>query len=166
MSIKDCVQCSAATRHGNGPRCKNITCIYSEFCNTHTKALFDLSLKQSKIPVAGKGLFTTKTIAKNKNIARYTGDIKTVADYNANQSGYAVAISKNRIIDAASTQSGLARYANDCRAPNRKAGQCKGSNSRFVVNYNGGKTTIWLRATKKIPANSEIYVSYGVGYWR
>ena len=109
MSVKECVQCAAATRHGRGPRCKKITCIYSEFCPAHTKALFDLSLKSSNIPGAGKGLFTTKAIAKNKNISKYTGDIKTVAAYNANPSGYAVAIPKNRVVDAAATQSGIAR---------------------------------------------------------
>ena len=132
----------------------------------HTRALFDLRLKPSLIQGAGKGLVTTKAINKNKNIAKYTGDIKTIADYNDNKSGYAVSIPKHRVVDAASTQSGLARYANDCRAHNQRAGQCNGSNARFVVNTVAGNTTIWLRSTKHIPAHSEIYVSYGIDYWR
>jgi SET domain-containing protein len=161
---KDCVQCSAATRAGG--RCKNITCIYSEFCNVHTKALFDLAIKPSKIPNSGKGLFTLKAIAKNRKIAKYTGEIKTLAEYNANPSGYAVGIPKGRVVDADSTQSDLGRYVNDCRAANRRAGQCKGSNARFAISTKAGITTIWIKATKNIPANSEIYVAYGASYWR
>jgi hypothetical protein len=160
---KDCVQCSASTRAG--ARCKNNTCIYGEFCNVHTKALFDLAIKPSKIPKSGKGLFTLKAIAKNQKIVKYTGEIKTLDEYNKNPSGYAVAISKGRVIDAASTQSELGRYANDCRASNRKAGQCNGSNARFSVSYKGGTPTIWIKSTKNIPANSEIYISYGHEYW-
>ena len=166
MSIKECVRCSAATKQGRGPRCKKTTCIYSEFCPSHTKVLFDLALKPSGIPGAGKGLFTTVEIPKNRNISRYTGKIKTTAAYNANPSGYAVSISKGRVIDAASTQSALGRYANDCRRANRSAGQCAGPNARLVVSYKGGEPIIWLRATKKINANSEVFISYGAEYWR
>ena len=166
MSIKECVRCSAATKQGRGPRCKNTTCVYSEFCSAHTKSLFDLALKTSGIPNAGKGLFTTIEIPKNRNISRYTGDIKTTAAYNADPSGYAVSISKNRVVDGASTQSALGRYANDCRRSNRSAGQCSGPNARLVVSYKDGQPIIWLRATKKIKANSEVFVSYGREYWQ
>jgi SET domain-containing protein len=162
MSIRECVNCAASTR--NGTRCKNTTCIYTEFCAVHTKALFDLAIKPSAIPAAGKGLFTLKSIKKNANIAKYTGDIKTLAAYKAKPSGYAVAISHGRVMDAASTQNSLGRYANDCRAVNR--GHCRGPNARFSVSNRGGNTMIWIKATKHIPANSEIFVSYGKGYWK
>jgi SET domain-containing protein len=69
-------------------------------------------------------------------------------------------------MDAASTQTGLARYANDCRSANKRAGQCKGNNSKFdMTTTRAGKTTIWLRATKNIKAGSEILISYGRKYW-
>ena len=68
-------------------------------------------------------------------------------------------------MDAASTQSGLARYANDCRVANIREGDCKGNNSRFVKVTRAGKTTVWLRATKNIKAGSEILISYGRKYW-
>jgi hypothetical protein len=48
-----------------------------------------------------------------------------------NPSGYAVA--RGRVIDAASTQSDLGRYVNDCRAANRRAGECNGSNARLAT---------------------------------
>jgi hypothetical protein len=51
------------------------------------------------------------------------------ASYNANPGGYAVAIPRGRsrvprIMDAASTQSDLGRYANDCRPANRDENEC------------------------------------------
>jgi hypothetical protein len=163
MSIRECVQCAAATKAG--ARCKNRTCIYSEFCATHTKALFDLAIKPSGIASASKGLFTTKYIKKGAKIAKYTGDIKTQAAYNANDSGYGIAISNGRILDAASTQSDLGRYANDCRRANRNARECKGNNSRFSVSNKKGESTVWVVATRNILANTEVFIPYGRGYW-
>ena len=71
MSVRECVTCAAETKSGN--RCKNITCIYTEFCSVHTKLLFDLSVSPSNISNGGKGLFTLKAIKKGGNIAKYTG---------------------------------------------------------------------------------------------
>ena len=161
MSVRECVQCAAATR--KGPRCKKNTCMYSEFCAVHTKSIFDLALKPSRIPGSGTGLFTTVAIPKNKNIAKYTGVIKSKTAYNENPSGYGVALSRGRVLDAASTQSGVARYVNSCRAANKRAGHCSGNNAKFVVNNR--TDSVWVRAIKNIPAGSEIFMSYGAGYW-
>ena len=164
MSIRECVRCSAQTQ--KGARCKKRTCVYSEFCNTHTKKLFDLYLKPSSIPASGSGLFTSKHIATKTRIAKYTGEIKTAAENQENPSGYGLEIPKARVLDAASTQSGIARYANDCRSVNKREKQCKGNNSRFSVSTRKGITSVWLVSTKSIPANSEIFVSYGArSYW-
>ena len=161
MSLRECAQCIASTRKGS--QCKNKTCKYSEFCRVHTKQIFDLVLKPSQIPGASTGLFTTVAIGKNKNIARYTGQVKSLEEYNVNPTGYAISLSRGRVLDAASTQAGIARYANDCRAKNKRLGDCKGNNARFVVNHR--TDSVWLRSTKKIPIGSEIFVSYGTGYW-
>ena len=166
MSIRECVPCSALTRQGKGAPCKNNACATSEFCASHTRSLFDLVLKPSKIKEAGTGLYTTKDIPKNHNIAKYTGQIKTQEEFDASPSNYGIAIPHKRVMDAKSTQSGLARYANDCRTSNKKDGECKGNNTRFVLNTRAGKTTIWLRATKNITAGSELFVSYGSKYWK
>lgn len=164
MSIRECVRCSAQTR--KGARCKNRTCIYSEFCNVHTKRIFDLYLKPSAIPSSGSGLFTSKPIATKTRIAQYTGQIKTAAENQRNPSGYAVAIPRQRVLDAASTQSGIARYANDCRSINKRENQCRGNNAKFAISTRKGVTSVWLVSTKPIPANTEIFVSYGgSSYW-
>lgn len=165
MSIRNCVRCSAGTKQGRGPRCKNITCIYSEFCAQHTKALFKLAIKKSNINNADKGLFTMKAIKKGQKIAKYTGVIKTQAQYDASDSGYGIAVAKNKIMDGASTQSALGRYANNCRASNKKAGECGGNNAKFSINNRTSPPTIWLKATRNIPAGGEIFVPYGRSYW-
>ena len=164
MSIKECVRCSAATKLGN--QCKINTCKYSEFCWQHTKQLFDLGIKPSAIPNAGSGLFTYKEIPANKTICMYKGDILTRETYNANNSGYGVSISNGRVIDAKSTQSCLGRYANNCRPVDKTAGICNGNNAKFSIYQRAGRTTIRIKSTKRIPANSEVYVSYGAGFWR
>ena len=107
------------------------------------------------------------SIPSKTKIADYTGVIKTQAQNDVKPSGYALAIPHGKVLDAASTQSGLARYANDCRAKNKRAGQCqcKGSNARFGTLTRGGVTRVWLTSTKMIRANSEIFVSYGKEYW-
>ena len=161
MSKRECVRCGAMNK--NGSQCKRTTCIYSKFCGAHTKQLFDLQLKRSGLPKSGKGLFTSKDIPKNTKIAQYTGKIMTQAQHDKKPSGYAVAISKNRVIDARSTQSTLARYANDCRPTNKVLKQCKGNNAKLK---RGRGDTVRLTSIKKIPAGSEIFTSYGgKAYW-
>ena len=159
MSKRECVECAAQTR--TGARCKNITCLYGEFCAIHTKQLFDLELKQSNIKNAGKGLFTMKAIKKGANIAKYTGTMVSDEEFEANPSPYGLVVKKNRLIDAASTQTGLARYANSCK----KGNNCKGNNSRFSISHRTNPPTVWLKATKNIKAGDEIFVPYGSKYW-
>jgi SET domain-containing protein len=126
-----------------------------------------LYLKPSSIPNSGSGLFTSKDIATKTRIAKYTGVIKTLSESQANPTGYDVAIPKGRVLDASSTQSGIARYANDCRTVNKKKKQCKGNNAKFSISTRKGVTSVWLVSTKAISAGSEIFVSYGgSAYWR
>ena len=87
------------------------------------------------------------------------------AENDVKPSGYALSIPRGKIIDAAFTQSGLARYANGCRAGNKRAKQCKGSNSKFSTSTMGGVTRVWLTSTKLIRANTEVFVSYGKAHW-
>ena len=164
MSIRECVRCSAQTK--KGARCKRTTYMYSKFCNAHAKQLFGLYLKNSSMPDSGKGLFTAKDISPQTRIAKHTGAIKTQAENRADPSGYAVATPRGKVVDAASTQSGIARYTNDCRAANKRLNQCKGNNAKFTISTRGGVTSVWLTSTKRIPAGSEIFVSCGGrGYW-
>ena len=125
-----------------------------------------LVVKPSGISGAGQGLFTLEKIKKNQKIVEYTGVVKTIEEFEAKPSWYGFTIPGDRIIDAHSTDSGIGRYANDCRKHNKEAGECSGINSRFVVNTSGGKTTVWITATKNIASNEEIFIPYGAGYWR
>ena len=164
MSVKESVRCAAATRQGRGAQCRNITVIYSEFCAGHTKHLLDLALKPSGIPGAGRGLFTLKAIKKGATIVVYRGERVTQDEYDKHPSGYGVAIPGGMVIDGRSTQSSLGRYANDCRAGNRRAGQCSGNNAELV--YDEKPFKLRIQAVKNIPANREVLVSYGARYWK
>jgi hypothetical protein len=161
--MRECVQCAAETAVGK--RCKNRTCIYTEFCATHTKKLMDLELKPSAIAGAGRGLYTMVDIPKDTRISQYTGEMKTDKEYAKKESGYGVYLPGGKVLDAHSTQHGIARYANDCRTANKNKGECKGANARLTSNTRDGKTTVWLKSTKKIMAGHEIFISYGRGYW-
>jgi hypothetical protein len=106
------------------------------------------------------GLFTTVPRRKDENIIAYTGEQLSRRALNERYPGdrlaaYAVQITKERFVDARDPQrSSVARYANDCRR-----GVC---NCRFSV-HNG---VVSLRATRAIPAGSELFVRYGADYWR
>ena len=112
MSIRECVRCDAQTL--KGVRCKKRTCMYSKFCNVHTKKLFNLYVKKSHIDGAGTGLYTSKMIPTNTRISQYTGELKRFDPDNI--STYDFGIPGGMVIDASSTQAGIARYTNDCRA--------------------------------------------------
>jgi SET domain-containing protein len=165
MSIRECKQCSADTIKGR--QCKNRTCKYSLYCWIHTKKLFQLGLKTSGIPGTGTGLFTFKDIQPGEQIAKYTGKIKTQEEYDRNDSGYGIGIrdgpNKGKVVDAASTQSSNARYANDCQAKDKRKKHCKGNNAA-LLNLDNGE--IWLESIKLIKKGEEIFSSYGKDYWR
>ena len=160
MSVRDCQQCNAMTRYGR--RCRRITCLYSSFCFQHTRRLERaLNLKKSHIPGGGTGLYAWNRIPYNTNIAEYTGNEIGIPDPNVHYP-YAVTRRDGTAVDASSTQSTIARYANDCRPANVAANHCQGNNARLYENNNG---RIWLRSTRAIPAGQEIFVSYGDEYW-
>ena len=99
---------------------------------------------------------------KKQKIIQYTGTIKTQAEYDDNPSGYGIAIPEGKVIDADSPQSSsIARYANDCLVADIEAGYCSGINSRYYAVTRGSETSVWIKATRYIPANSEIFVCYG-----
>ena len=160
-SIRECVQCSAVNRRGK--RCKNRTCIYPEFCHVHTNLQRDLWIKESGIKGAGKGLFTLKDLKPNEKIADYGGRIVPPSHI---KSGYGVQVNKDAVMEGASTQSSIARYANTCRGENKKRKECKGQNARLVVNQKDKKVTLRVAKKKKIKAGEEIFTTYGSSYGR
>lgn len=162
MATIDCVRCTALK--ADGRQCTRRTCKYPAKCWQHTKRDHQLQIKQSGIANAESGLFTTKALKKDDHIANYTGTDKTPQEYEASDSGYGLYITAIRTLDASSSQDGIARYANDCRTANKNAGECRGNNARFKVNHQ--RNTVRLVATKRIPANTEVFLGYGVRYWQ
>ena len=124
----------------------------------------DLLVKRSKLPKAGKGLFTKRDIKKGERFVEYLGEIVTEAELDRRAEkdiyGYAFYISKNKCIDAFYTPNELARYANDARGLNKVKGLR--NNCSYVVYKNSG----WIEAEKDIKAGEEIFVSYGPEYWK
>jgi len=120
-----------------------------------------LVVKKSKLPGAGKGLFTKKAIPKGTRIVEYKGNVTTwkLASAPEGFNGYIYYITRNHVIDAKRTLSALARYANDARGLSKVKGLLNNSN---YVQDNG---RVFIESIKDIPAGGEIYVSYGKEYW-
>ena len=116
-----------------------------------------LRVTQSNIRAAGFGLFATRDFKKGDHIADYTGDQITLQD---DQIGgpYVLAITRREGIDAARTNTGYGRWANDSRGSDYSA------NSEFVINRN--TRTGRLKSTRNIKKGEEIFVSYGASYWK
>ena len=120
-----------------------------------------LKVKDSLLPSAGKGLFTTEFIPKGTKIVEYKGKITTWkdVDHNEGNNGYIYFVKRNYVIDASTYPSALARYANDARGIQRVKGLT--NNAEYVED--GLK--VYIQAVKDIPAGSEIFVEYGKEYW-
>jgi SET domain-containing protein len=120
------------------------------------------------VPHGGQGLYAKKEFKAGQKIAEYSGKKLTAAQVDKKYPGdtlapYVYKASANNYIDAKKTNSGLARYANDCRPQNRASKHCAGNNARLRP-APGGKAS--LKAIKKIRPGQEIYTSYGPTYWR
>jgi hypothetical protein len=121
-----------------------------------------LQVKRSKIPGAGKGLFTKQFIEKGTRIVEYKGRIttwKNVLD-GKHFNGYVYFINRNHVIDAMRRKTAIARYANDARGHNKTKGVS--NNSEFVVE----NKRVFIYAKKDILKGEEILVSYGSEYWK
>ena len=120
-----------------------------------------LEIRFSTIKDAGRGLFTLWRRAPGEFIVEYEGQIldKNELDRRYSTSNflavYSLEVNANCFIDSACWRS-IGAYAN---------GSCKGTrpNARFIVNQRSCSARIV--ATKVIPANGEIFVSYGRSYW-
>lgn len=165
------VRCTATSK--SGTRCKNETKERYPYCWIHLKSIEGLSVKPSHISGAGKGLYAEKEFKAGEKIIDYTGKPvigepeNDVGDYKlVHTQGNSETGAGRVIIDAEDkTSSSVARYANDCRARNKRAGECKGENARFNQRGQKGVYKVPLKAKKKIKKGDEIYVSYGPAYW-
>jgi hypothetical protein len=157
QSIRKSKRCISNTK--KDVRCRKRTA-HSEKCWVHLAANDNLRIKPSNIINGGKGLFSwKKRIPAGRTIGKYTGRIRTKQQidqrYGNQVAQYAICNSRGHCIDANHTTDGAVRFANDSRgSPFQNNAKIKGRNTIFR-----------LKATKTIPANQEIFTSYGLDYW-
>ena len=122
-----------------------------------------LIIKKSKLPGAGKGLFTNKPIAKDSKIIEYRGEIIGYNEYRRRARNqvdqYLFFVRGNLCIDAMFTPQYKARYANDAHGITRVKGLR--NNSDYII-Y-GDKC--FIVASRNIKAGEEIFVNYTKSYW-
>lgn len=123
-----------------------------------------LYVKRSLIPHANMGLFAIADIKKGYILCEYAGVEVGVNEYRKNPTGYGVQISKHVIIDGYRS-GGYGRYANTCKKSDIENGHCIKNNVRYSVHYVDGVARVNLKALCNIKADSEIYASYGRGFW-
>lgn len=121
-----------------------------------------LVVKPSRIPNAGKGLFTKKFIAKGTRIVEYTGEIVKWKDVEHDEGNnvYIFFVNRNHVIDASKNPEELGRYANDGRGLKRIKGLV--NNCEYVLDK---KKRVFLESRKDIPPGGELLVGYGKDYW-
>ena len=166
VETRDCQRCSANNKMGH--QCARRTCKIADVCWQHLRSDYHLQVKQSGIPGAGLGLFTTQDIkvprgGQPKRIIQYSRENQymhrmTKAEIDeryGNGIGVYVWCKNDReCYDAKSTMSTNARRANACDRPRHRR-QCNAK-----INRNG-----WLVAIKNMKKGQEIFVSYGPDYW-
>jgi uncharacterized protein len=124
-----------------------------------------LYVKKSKLPKAGKGLYTSLPIKKGEIICEYEGEKltwKECLNRNENMEGkgaYFFYITSKNCVDAQYTLWALGRYANDAAGPSKMSGLSNNANYEVI------KSKPYIVAAKNIKANEEIFVSYGKDYW-
>jgi len=156
QSERECERCTATAKSGN--RCRNRTC-RGTVCWQHLKRDSGLRVKQSQIAAAGMGLWTTRRFKPNEKIGKYTGERLTQEQlrerYGERRGEYVLCPNNGYCIDGKKTNSSAVRFANDSRG-----------NRALKNNAVFKQGSDVLRAGPQgIPANREIFVSYGRAYW-
>lgn len=159
-----CARCNHIK--ANGALCKNRVCYGIPTCWIHTKQKYSIQKRPSA--VHGIGLFATKEIQANTWICPYVGEAITKSCLDRRYPGDTTAtytVSKGgrrcgrRYVDSACRR-GIGSLANGkFRADGFS--QSGGRHNAELKDRGGG---VWLKSTKRILANREIFVFYGDGY--
>jgi len=120
-----------------------------------------LSVKESTLPGAARGLFTKVFIPKGARILEYKGRVTTWADaeHNDGNNFYLYYIDDDHVIDGSGKTGSLAQYANDARGLVKIKGIT--NNTRFVEDG----FRVFMEAKRDIQAGEELLVAYGKEYW-
>lgn len=120
-----------------------------------------LKIKKSKIPQAGKGVFTKVDFKKGQRICEMLGEIVKVKEYNkrlkdfSTKEGYAVEITSRRYLDTWNHEC-FGKYINDAYKSSFK------NNTVLCIDEN---EIIYIEALCKIKKGEELFLSYGKDYW-
>lgn len=147
-------QCAAEKATGGQCGCRTAR---GRHCHIHMRSLDGLRVTRSRNHEAGMGLFAARDVRRGDHIADYTGDELILREDGAG-GPYVLALTQRRAIDAARTNTGYGRWANDPRGSDMQP------NAEFVLNP--ARRTGRLRATRNISKGQEVLVSYGPSYWR
>src|SRR5690348_7740538 len=120
-----------------------------------------LYLKKSRLPGAGKGLFTKEPIPKGTVIVEYKGRVTTWDEikHEDGRNGYLYYVNSKNVINAKPYVKSFGRYANDAMGRVRVNGLR--NNSEYIEK----NKRCYIKATKNIKAGEEIFVGYGREYW-
>lgn len=162
------IQCEAHTRQGHGPRCKKRTA-FGNFCWQHQISVSGIRVKKSGIPNGGKGLFTTIPRERNDTVVDYKGKIMDestfVREYPSGDR-YGIQIGRKVIVPQKTTDS-YGFYVNSARPQDVRAGLVQGNNLKWSISRpRRGEIDLKMKANRNIPANRELFVSYGRDYFR
>jgi hypothetical protein len=154
-------RCTAENRVGRhcGARTKR-----GQFCYAHRRLKAGTHIKMASEKGHGLGLFTTRAFRKDEVIADYSGDY--VVGRGGDVGGpyfLNLRVRGGAAIDAARTNSGDGRWANDARGVRTSDGRRARPNS--IMAAQPGTRVVKLRANRNIAAGEEIFLSYGAAYW-
>jgi len=79
---------------------------------------------------------------------------------------WTMGLTRGRCAEARHLSTDVVRYINDCRAADKRAGHCAGTNAEYRSVPGRGLNVVLVRAKKRIAPGEEIYMSYSRSYWR
>lgn len=120
----------------------------------HT-SLYSLTLAQSNILNAGKGVFANEIIPKDTIIDEYYGDVYEISYAS---SRYFLEITPDCGIDAFNFPRCYMAMINDVHGTSHEV------NCIFIIDKE--KRRAYVKSITDIPAKSELYIEYGDEYWQ
>jgi hypothetical protein len=138
-------------------RCRKRTA-HTQKCWIHLAKQNNLRIKPSNIPNAGKGLFAWKKSIPRARLfpsIRVENKQKRISSKIRRRTARAICNKRGRCVDSTYTTDAAARFVNDSKGTSFQ------NNSKIK-----GNQIFRLKATRTIPANNEIFTSYGREYWQ
>lgn len=161
----DCVQCAAKTLRGLD--CQRTVCIGTPYCYMHLKTNMRLTIADSKIPNAGKGLFAydpknpdgnEEVFKRGQVIVQYDGEMITNAELDSRYGDYTAPYGIQEKYGVLYTEDGACRRGAGTLANHKPA-----SKANAKLSFGTKKKRFQLVAIKPIKNGQEIYVSYTSG---